>query len=429
MKTLFSPVTGRGMRWMVSAFLTTVILASAGAATAGENKVTVIGRGAKPAIAAGARGSLYAVFESPASVSAARGISFAQSNDGGRTWSAARDICPHASAASKPCIAVESDGAIDVAWSDEASGGNESNSDIYFARSGDSGNSWTAPIDLARTQRRSTNPELAVGPANAIHVVWIDETPDQSKPDVFYSWSKDGGKSFNPPQDISNTPGICSTPSVVVADSGAVHVAWLDTTSGKDHPDVFYRMSAHGAFAPANKTNTRNVSNSAKISSHPVLALGRADRLYIAWTDNSLRADSADVWCVVVGRQGKMTTPINVSFTTGVSANPAICADKNGHVAIAWSDSSYGRPDIFGRVSRDNLDDISYALDLSGTSGTSLCRDPSVTLTGGDAYVIWEQEKGADTLINCTSLVLKDIGTGPSFDVNLKSANGRRVEF
>ena len=289
--------------------------------------------------------------------------------------------------------------------------------------------------DLARTKRGSTNPEIAIGPDNSIHVVWIDESQDITKPDVFYSWSKDGGKRFNPPQNISNTPGICSAPSIVVADTGAVHVAWLDTTSGKDHPDVFYRRSPHGAFAPANRINTRNISNSARISSHPVLALGRGERLYITWTDNSLRPDLSDVWCVVVGKNGKMTTPINVSYTSGIASNPAISADKEGRVAIAWSDSSYGSPHIFSRVSRDNLDDVSYVMDLShgddpnNRGDSSPCKDPSVIIAQGSAYVIWEQQGAPSSVINLTSLTLKDIGTGPSFDINLKSANGKRVAF
>jgi hypothetical protein len=135
------------------------------------------------------------------------------------------------------------------------------------------------------------------------------------------------------------------------------------------------------------------------------------------------------VWCVVVGRQGKMTTPINVSYTPGVSSDPAMCSDAGGRVAVVWCDSSSGHPDIFTRISRDDLQDVSYAMDLSRTRTIGPCKEPAVALLGGNAFFIWEQESGPHSLISVTSLTLKDVGTGPSFDIHLKSANGRRVEF
>ena len=84
------------------------------------------------------------------------------------------------------------------------------------------------------------NPRIAVDKENRIHAVFEGLESGSQLPEIFYSRSVDGGKTWSPPKDISgHTPGASLHPDIAVEPGGAVDVIWSDTAPGRPTPTFF----------------------------------------------------------------------------------------------------------------------------------------------------------------------------------------------
>jgi hypothetical protein len=368
-----------------------------------------IAQGRQPRIAVDTANNVHVVFEGYSEGSDFREILYSKSSDMAKTWTVPLNISRTARVSTLPAIAVEKSGAIDVVWRDTSSG--ELHPDIYFTRSVDWGQTWTKALDISHTTGICSEPAIAAGPDNSIHVVWVDTRPTDGRPDVFYSCSTDG-KTWSPCVSISPTPGISSEPTIIACKDGTVHCSWLDTTSGEERPDIFYVRKANNVW-----TAPIDVSNTPKMSDHPWLACGSKGKIFLCWVDYSQKVNAPDIWCAI-GRNGRFDKPINISDTPGVSSKPVVVADEAGRVSVVWSDSSLklSKPDIYARVSADNGDDFSNVLYLTHTDGVSV--HPAVTLLGNRMILLWEDVVGSIASIKGTVFDFKGIGTGPVDQVN-----------
>ncbi len=357
-----------------------------------------------PRIAADSANNMHVVFEGYAKGSDIREILYSKSTDNVSTWTAPLNISKTTGVSTVPAIAVENSGAIDVVWRDTTSG--ELHPDIYFTRSADGGRTWTKALDISHTTGICREPAIATGLDNSIHVVWVDTSPRDGRPDIFYSYSIDG-KTWSPCESISPTPGVSSEPTIVACHDGVVHCAWLDTTSGEERPDIFYTRKVSNVW-----TTPIDVSNSPRISDHPWLACGAKEKIFLCWSDNSQKLNAADIWCAI-GKNGRFAKPINISDTPGVSSQPIVIANKTGRVAVVWSDTSLKRskPDIFARVSTDNGDDFSNVLYVTNT--VDISKNPTALLVGTKMIVAWEEVTGFISMLKATSVELNNIATGP----------------
>jgi hypothetical protein len=367
--------------------------------------------GKKPALAVDKAGHLHAAFQAPQKDNDVTDIFYTESSDGGKTWSTPTDVSKTPGNSFDPDIVVEQNGAVDVAWSDTTPG--EKIADIYFARSADGGKTWSAPIQVSSTPGQSTHPALAAGEDSSLHLVWCDTTRGEKNQDIFYVASYDGGRKWGKEgaaEDISNTPGTSSDPVIAISADGITHVAWLDSTPGEDHPDIYYCHCASEHWS-----KPLNISNSPRRSSHPGIACGAQKKIYLCWSDNSRKENSADIWCAIWDRRGEFGKPLNISDTLGVSSQPAIAASGQS-VACVWSDSTkYMRtttknPDIFCRISSDGGQEFSNVLDVASTPGVSQHAD--VAIAGSKVYVIWEEVDDAKSSLKSSMLDLKDLASG-----------------
>jgi len=381
-----------------------------------------IAAGSCPAIASDGQGHLHVAFEGKEPDKSVVDIFYSESSDNGKSWTPAKNVSGTPGNSSHPDIAVEKDGGIDVVWSDTTSGDNTP--DIYFARSADGGKTWAQATDISNTPGASAEPAVVTGPDNSIHVLWSDTSKGEKNRDIYYACSRDGGKTFAkdallPAVDISNTAGNSSEPTIAVGQGGTVHAAWLDTTAGETHPDVFYAQNLTGTW-----TNMTNVSHSPRVSSHPSLACGPTKgKAFLVWSDNSRKEKAADIWCLVSRTELHFSKghPINISSSPGVSSEPAIAAGEMGRVAIVWSDTSSAEktPHIFARVSIDGGSAFTNVLDLT-TKSSGVSRHPDVTITGSKMFVVWEQLNGEASkgTLKVTSMDIKNVSTGPAQDVD-----------
>lgn len=391
---------------LIAAIVTTILNGYA----AQSEEIVDIAQAVHPRIAVDSTKNIHAVFEGYEKGSDIREILYSKSSDMAHSWTAPLNISKTASVSTAPSIAVETNGAIDVVWRDTTSG--ELHPDIFFTRSADGGHTWTKALDISHTTGICSEPAIATGFDNSIHVVWVDTRPADGRPDILYTSSADGGNSWSPYEDISPTPGISSEPTIIACKDGTIHCAWLDTTSGEERPDIFYVRKLNKVW-----TIPIDVSNSPRISDHPWLACGSKDKIFLCWSDNSQKENAADIWCAI-GKNGQFAKPINISDTPGVSSQPIVIATEASRVAVVWSDTSLKRskPDIYARASTDNGDDFSNVMYLTHTAGLS--KHPTAALLGTKVIVAWEDMTGFISTIKATTVELKNIATGPVDQVN-----------
>jgi hypothetical protein len=187
----------------------------------------------RTAIATASDGTVYLAWRMvyPGSV---RDIVVAHSTDHGATWSEpvrvhddhwVFDACPHAG----PSLRVDASGAVHIAWWT----GKEGAAGVYYARSDDHGATFSTPVPLGIAQySRPAHVQLALGPERSVLAAWDDGT--KQVPEVVLRVSRDGGRTFAPPQVVSADGRAATFPVLAISDSGsatAVAIAWSEESA------------------------------------------------------------------------------------------------------------------------------------------------------------------------------------------------------
>lgn len=179
-------------------------------------------------------------------------IFYAQSNDGGATWSDGVDIGGNETnrlPALGANLAVGPDDTVHVAWNDRRLGGT---SRIFYRRSFDRGDTWSdEPLDLSGVADADpAAPSLSVDMQGRVHVAWHHGDPNETTPkaQVYYARSTDGGETFYGPIRLNtDTTEHAAWPrfSVEGASGEVVAVVWRDQRRRPDW-DVYLAVSTNG---------------------------------------------------------------------------------------------------------------------------------------------------------------------------------------
>jgi hypothetical protein len=124
-----------------------------------------------PAVAADSSDHIHIVWQDD--TPGKQEIYYEKSTDGGSSWAAAQRLTWNSGWSYFPAIALGSNAHIHVTWHDDTPG----NSEIYYKSSLDGGTTWSDALRLTWTSGSSAFPALAVDSNNALHLVWSDGTP------------------------------------------------------------------------------------------------------------------------------------------------------------------------------------------------------------------------------------------------------------
>jgi hypothetical protein len=140
-------------------------------------------------------------------------IFFALSTDGGLTFSAppGNNISENTGLSVSPQISSEGNN-VYVVWVDNTEL-NPGNNDIFFARSIDSGATFSSPPDnLSNSEEGSFGPQISSEGDN-VYVIWGEALPGNSE--IFFSFSHDNGQTFStPPDNLSENTGVSEAPQI-----------------------------------------------------------------------------------------------------------------------------------------------------------------------------------------------------------------------
>ena len=326
-----------------------------------------------PAVAADTTGSVHVAWSdyTPGNPE----IYYKKSGDGGATWGAVKRITWTSGDSFAPTLASDSGGGIHLVWYDNTPGGNE----IYYRKSTDGGSTWGAVTRLTWTSGDSVFPVIALDGNDRVHVLWSDDTPGNS--DIYYRRSSEGGATWGAVTRLTWSSGSSQTPAAAIGPGDAVHVAWVDDTPG--NPEIYYRKSTDGGAAWS--AVQRLTSTSGK-SYSPALAVNSSNVVHIVWEDTT--AGNYELDFKRSGDGGLTWNPDQkLTWTSGDSFAAAVAMDSSDTIHVVWSDYTPGNPDIYYR-SRPAGGAWSAVQRLTWTSEDSA--SPAMAIDSvGSLHVVW----------------------------------------
>ncbi len=162
-------------------------------------------------------------------------IYYKRSIDGGNNWSADVRLSNDPQGSDVPSISA-SGNYVHVTWYDQRDG----NSEIYYKRSSDNGDNWSTDIRLTNAPDNSFFPVIESS-GNNVHIVWHDRRSGIYRP--YYKHSSDHGVNWENDYVLNNEPNLAHHPFIAVSGSG-VHVIWEDFRF--TGPDIYYRKNPTG---------------------------------------------------------------------------------------------------------------------------------------------------------------------------------------
>jgi len=197
-------------------------------------------------------------------------IFLTKSDDNGTSFDTPLDISNNAGQSGAPQIVVSQNNLYAV-WMDNTSG----NIDILFAKSIDGGKSFGKSTNISNLSSDSGYPQFSVSGSN-VYVAWTQTMPSKNY-DIFFAKSNDTGKTFTTPINLSHDSGGSGWPQI--ASDGNIHVAWVDDSTGKFNILVSKSSNKGVSFeGPINISNTKSESYDANIAK-----LGKD--VYVVWQE------------------------------------------------------------------------------------------------------------------------------------------------
>jgi len=355
-----------------------------------------------PSIAVGSDGVAYLAFAGWAGPTTGTDVFFTKSANG-RTWMPPVRVNNDATAFAQtnPSLALDSGNNISIAWVD----GRSMNQDIWFSRSTNGGQSFSANVlvNLVTTNAQ-TEVRIAVDPVDSmlIHAVWTD-TRAAGNADIYYANSTDGGLSFNPSSRVNNDAGGADqgAPAIAVAPNRDVQVVWRDARSAATKGTDIYaaRSTNRGATWIYPATPWVNDDSGNVAQQEPTIAIDRAGTIYVAWTDFR-SGPNPDIYAA-------RSTSGGVSFGASVKVNddvgpvwqfqPSLTAN-GGKIVVAWTDLRTGGSTNLDIYASTSLDGLTWSANVKVNDDSSAASQlqPSVSIDStGDVFAAWSDSRGS----------------------------------
>ena len=205
--------------------------------------------------------------------------------------------------------------------------GDEDNTDLYLKISRDGGATFGNTINLSNNPASlSYHPKIVASGEN-IYIVWEDDDGNSRNSDIFFMKSSDAGNSFTDKSNLSNDPSGSGTPQLSVS-GGEVYVAWMGTSP--DNTDIFLARSQNDG----NSFNQpENLSNDPDISFNPVLSVN-GTHVYVEWTDQDdsgfTKLESKTLPHATYGYQDNANSIADLSGALNSTySNPGILVEQN----------------------------------------------------------------------------------------------------
>jgi hypothetical protein len=266
-------------------------------------------------------------------------IRFAMDNGKGG-FTAARTLNEVQDAARFPIIETTPDGNLLVAWIDRRIDGPKPRQ-LYLMRLSPDGKSLTKNYQVGEGLCECCKLGIAFADGGKT-VYMVDREVDGNKiRNHVLRKSTDSATSFGAPVEISNdgwqVPSCPhSGPSIGRDSRGQLHVSWFTLGRSEQEAGIYYSVSKDDgkSFAPRQLVQ----ANTAPETLYATLAVGNDDRIYLAWSN--LDGDKkAQIFMRTLAADGRAWSPVQqLSRAKGNAGRPALALMKN-QLHVAWTET------------------------------------------------------------------------------------------
>ena len=233
-------------------------------------------------------------------------------------WSAPVNISDNAGTSLSPALAIDVTGTLHAVWYDNSFG----NLDILYASRDVGGAGWAPPVNVSNTSGSSYWPAISVDGQGNVHVAWDDSSSGR---DILYTMKLAGGTGWTEPVNISRSPGTARFASLATDSAGNIHAAWCDDTPG--NYEIYYAQGG------ATWTSPTVIASTPGTSWAPAIAVDGSDTVHVAWHD--FTPGPTEIYYAMKPVGGSWSSPVNASHTTGASYFPTLAADSSGTAHLA----------------------------------------------------------------------------------------------
>lgn len=281
-------------------------------------------------------------------------VALSISTDGGRTFGAPLNVTRLTTRfrAIEVAMAVEPGGAIHLAWTQfDLSSGFE---DVFFARSTDGGRSFSPPRNLSNTNSPvdfAFRPALVVDPAGAVGASFTRVAGAAPLRNIFFTRSTDGGATFSPPVNITGVgssrvaPAWAAPPSLVTDADGNIVMTFTVFDQTRGEQEIYFTRSTTGGRSFSRPVG---ISRSGLLGGTALLPVVRVTGSTIIAIWQETKTGDTEIFFTASGDGGRsFGEPVNLSVSGGQSVSPAMTVDAGGRVLVFWRDDVSGATQIY----------------------------------------------------------------------------------
>jgi hypothetical protein len=280
-----------------------------------------------PAIAADSVNNIYIVWIQY--ISPSFEIYFKKSTNGGNTWTGNKRLTWSSGSKDDPRIATDSTSNIYVVFSPGL--------DIYFKKSTDGGTSWISKR-LSWSAGISVNPKIVVDSNDDIHLVWNDNSPGNYE--LFYKKSTNGGNGWTATKRLTWTSGKSDDPDLSVDANGVLHATWQDEIPGVEA--IYYKKSTNSG---SSWIGTKRLTWGSDDSSVPAITSDSVNNTHVIW-----RKEISGKWYCFYRRanaSGFWGSTTRLTWHSNHIIYPDIAVDSTYKIHAVWADNKPGNDEIY----------------------------------------------------------------------------------
>ena len=292
----------------------------------------------------------------------------------------------------RTALAVDKAGRVFVAY--EIFKDNDFNGEVFFGRSLDHGQSFSAPRPLVDNDASQRFAALAVGPNGNLFAAWLDkrgvvaaEKEGKTYPGAAlgYEWSKDGGASFTPSKIAKDNTCECCRLGVAFTAPDRPAVVFRNVFGGtvRDHGIItFVNETTPGPF---HRVSVDNWRLNGCPHQGPSLALSGTGTYHVVW---STQGDARKGLFYARSKDGgkSFSTPMPLDVNAHDASRPYVTAVP-GQVWLAWKDFDGETATVNVRVSHD--DGVTWSAPRVAAKTTDASDHPMLVNDGHRAYLSW----------------------------------------
>ncbi len=288
------------------------------------------------------KGRVYVAWQSVAPKQERKEIWVTSSPDGGRTWPReAATRLPDLGHAFLPQIVADAKGRVAVVWYEEFK--KSAVHGLFISISDDGGKTWKAArrLDVAEPPGLLGGQRLLTDGAGRLYVIWW-ETRQKRNPVTMFSRSDDFGATWpEAPVRLNLVEGASGGPAIVADGKGHVYAVWDDARFGTS--EIYFRMSADHGKSWGAEVRLDAHARGRDISLLPQIVAGPNGEIAVAWVDFRVAAPgiyiaSSRDWGAS-WRPEQLLEPLPPQW---VSTAVQLVGDGTGRLAIAWVASPGG---------------------------------------------------------------------------------------